>query len=146
MLRRRANTLAAHAIAALLERAPPLELFVASFEDARRLEVAITRHRRRGGTIATVYDIGAHRGDWTRSVRPLLPDATFVAFEGNPRHAADLEASGARVVIGVLAAAEQDVDWYATGEPGDSFHRELTPQYADVVPRRTHATKLDRVC
>jgi FkbM family methyltransferase len=139
------NTVAARAIAALLARSPSLELFVSSFEDTRRLETAIARHRRRGGAIDTVYDIGAHRGDWTRALRPFLPDATFVLFEGNPTHTAELEATGARVVVGVLAADEHDVDWYATGGPGDSFRRELTPEYADVAPTRAHAKTLDQV-
>jgi len=97
------------------------------------------------GRLDTVYDIGAHRGAWTQAVRPVLPDADFVLFEANPAHASGLAQSGERYFIETLSSEERLVDFYATGEPGDSYYRELTPNYEDVAPKRVHTATLDAV-
>jgi FkbM family methyltransferase len=96
-----------------------------------------------GGRVDTVYDIGAHRGGWTESVRHVFPDADFLLFEANPTHADDLARTGARYFIEMLSSEEKVVDFYATGEPGDSYYRELTPNYSEVSPRRMRTTTLD---
>jgi FkbM family methyltransferase len=144
-MRRRVNRAAARVVDAALEAVPGLRPFVASRVDDRRLELALTRLQREGTTIGTVYDIGAHCGDWTRSIRPALPDATFVLFEGNRTHEEALRHLAAHVVIDVLADEERDVAWVATGEPGDSYRRELTPEYSEAASTRVRATTLDAV-
>src|SRR5262245_61495989 len=141
----RFNRVLASAIASTLVRLPRLEQVVAVQTDARRLQIALTRVRRRGVRIATVYDIGAHRGDWTQSIRPHLPGATFLLFEASEAHEGWLEKTGDRYFIVVLSSEEKLVDFYATGGSGDSYYREATPNYDGVEPRRVPATTLDRM-
>jgi hypothetical protein len=81
---------------------PSLEQFVSARSDERRLHIALTRLGRRGLHIGTVYDIGAHRGDWTEAVGPSLPGARFILFEANDAHADALKQSGRRHFIAIL--------------------------------------------
>ena len=86
MIRQRINRVG-YPIAGALDRLAALEQFTSARTDTRRLHIALTRVRRRGMRIETVYDIGAHRGEWTRDIRVSLPDAEFILFEGNEVHA-----------------------------------------------------------
>ena len=144
-IRRRLNRHGADAVARMLTRSAKLEQLAARRVDARRLEIALTSLVRGGKRIQTVYDIGAHRGEWTRAVRRVLPEAEFVLFEGNPRHAETLRSLTRRVVIAVLADEEREVEWVATGEPGDSYRRELTAAYAGVAAERVRTSTLEGV-
>src|SRR5262249_51777363 len=56
-----------------------------------------------------------------------------------------LARSGERYFIETLSSEQRLVDFYATDEPGDSYYRELTPNYEDVAPRRVHTSTLDAV-
>ncbi len=93
--------------------------------------------------IETVYDIGAHRGEWTRKVRARLPDAEFVLFEANEVHAQALEESAERFFIAVLSSEEKLVKFYGSGGPGDSYFREAAGGHDGVTPRSIRAERLD---
>jgi FkbM family methyltransferase len=140
---RRLNLTFAQLLAAVVERRPGLEQFMSDRAAARRLSVALTRLQRAGVRLETVYDIGAHRGDWTRAIRPALPDARFFLFEANPTHARELEQTGERHFIATLSSAERTVNFYGTGGSGDSYYRETTPRYATVAPMQVQSTTLD---
>ena len=112
--------------------------------DARRLHIALTRFRRRV-RLDVVYDIGAHRGQWTALVRRSLPGARFFLFEANEAHVASLANIGEPYFIAVLSSAEKPVEFYSTGRAGDSYFREATPNYEDVEATRVHATTLERL-
>jgi FkbM family methyltransferase len=135
--------LTSRAFSAAIARDSRLQQFVADLADQSRLQASLRRAVRMGGRVDTVYDIGAHRGGWTESVRHVLPDANFLLFEANPAHADDLARTGERYFIETLSSEEKLVDFYATDEPGDSYYRELTPNYSNVTPRRVRATTLD---
>jgi FkbM family methyltransferase len=120
-----------------------LQALVGDLADQHRLPAALLRAMRATGPLDTVYDIGAHRGAWTKAVRQVLPDADFVLFEANPAHAGDLADTGEPYFIETLSSEEQLVDFYATSEPGDSYYRELTPNYSDVAPQHVRTTTLD---
>jgi FkbM family methyltransferase len=145
VIRTRINRILASAITSVLTRLPTLEQFVSARTDARRLHIALTRLRRRGLQIATVYDIGAHRGDWTQTVRPSLPGARFFLFEANDAHADALRETGERHFIAILSSDEQFVDFYGSGGSGDSYFREVTPRYEGLEPRHLQATTLDHM-
>src|SRR5260370_8452648 len=65
---------------------------------------ALTRLRSLGFTPATIYDIGAYRGGWTKLAQEVFPDAAFVLFEANADHAPDLARSGHRHVLVALGS------------------------------------------
>jgi FkbM family methyltransferase len=145
VIRTRMNRLLAAPVGKALDHLPSLERFVSDRTDRRRLPLALTRLRRRGLEIGVVYDIGAHRGDWTRAARESLPDARFFLFEANELHAGALEATGERYFTAVLSSEEKAVDFFLTGGSGDSYYREATERYAGVEPRTLKATTLDRL-
>jgi FkbM family methyltransferase len=137
------RSLTSRAVSAAVERDSRLQRFVAELADRSRLQASLLRAVRLTGRVDTVYDIGAYRGGWTESMRRVFPNAEFLLFEANPAHADDLACTGERYFIETLSSEEQLVDFYATGEPGDSYYRELTPNYSDVTPRRVRTTMLD---
>ncbi len=139
------NRLLGFPIAAVLTHVPALEQFVGASVDRRRLHIALTRLRRRGLKIETVYDIGARIGWWTETVRASLPGARFFLFEANEMHTKALQETGERYFIAVLSSEEKLVEFYATGSPGDSYFREATGHYAGVTPKTVRATTLDHI-
>ena len=143
MIRTRINRILASIVATILERVPALEQFVSARVDARRLHISLTRLKRRGVEIEVVYDIGAHVGRWTKSVRPSLPGARFFLFEANETHEAALRATGDPYFIATLSSEPKVVDFYAIGGQGDSYFREQTELYRDVSPQRRQTTTLD---
>lgn len=92
---------------------------------------------RRGLTIATVYDIGAHKGDWSVELkRTLLSESNFILFEANPEHATSLQSTGLNFICGIALGDRDhcDVPFYSTGKTGDSYYREATGWYSDTIP------------
>lgn len=118
-------------------------MFTNARADTRRLHTKLVQTKRRGIRIDTVYDIGAHRGEWTRETRASLPDAEFILFEANEVHATSLE--GERFYIGVLSSQEKLVQFWGNGGPGDSYFRETTDVYDGVAPVSVQATTLDHL-
>ena len=139
------NRVVGFVVTSALTRVPTLEQFVSARNDERRLHIALTRLRRRGLQIGTVYDIGAHRGDWTETVRPSLPGARFLLFEANDAHVDALRKSGQRHFIAILTSEDKLVNFYATGGSGDSYYREVTSRYEGIEPRQLQATTLDHM-
>ena len=116
-------------------------------EDLQRrvpsLEVTLQRALALGASISTVLDIGACRGDWTRSARHVLPDARFTLVE--PLHYEELGADDLRdcaVHRALLYRDETDVDFYSLRNTGDSIYKETTQAYAGVAAQRRRATTL----
>jgi FkbM family methyltransferase len=100
-----------------------------------------------GLPLVTVFDIGAHTGEWTRLVSRHLPSTVeFVLFEANPTHAEALRATGRRVVTAVLSDNVAETEFFASGGTGDSLFRENTKNYDDVAATCVTTTTLDRVC
>ncbi len=60
-------------------------------------EAAMRRVLLRGAEIATVIDLGAATGSWSRSMKPLLPHAHFHLIEAQPRWREELERCAAEV-------------------------------------------------
>jgi FkbM family methyltransferase len=143
MIRTHVNRLLARPIAVALVRLPALEQFVRAATDERKLQIALRRLRKQGLEIPVVYDIGAHRGEWTKRARASLPSTRFFLFEANAEHEHALEDVGERCIISVLSSRERAVDFYATGGPGDSYYREESERYGALAPRRVSTTTLD---
>jgi FkbM family methyltransferase len=143
VIRTRINRVLASIVATLLERLPSLEQFVSTRVDARRLQIALESLTRRGLRIEVVYDVGAHTGRWTTSVRDSLSGARFFLFEANEAHEAALRDTGHSFFIATLSSEPKIVDFYAVGGQGDSYFREATERYRDVSPQRRQTTTLD---
>jgi FkbM family methyltransferase len=93
-------------------------------------------------TPATIYDIGAYHGNWTRLARRIYPTSRYFLFEANPEHASVLQSTGERFFIAALAEKDGvSADFYTArnaSATGASFFMEQTIHYQDaglhVVP------------
>ena len=139
------NRLLARLITVALEHLPRLEEHVRRTTDRERLPIALRQLRRQGVEIRVVYDIGAHRGEWTEHVRASLPGAKFFLFEANEIHEKQLASVGDEYFIAVLSSEERLVDFYATGGAGDSYYREATDRYAGTAPAKVMTETLDHL-
>ncbi len=112
---------------------------------------ALTRLRSLGFTPATIYDIGAYRGGWTKLAQEVFPDAAFVLFEANADHAPDLARSGHRHVIVALGAEDGGAKPFHLPRQGDvtgaSLYIESTPHYAasNLEVRQVETARLDTI-
>lgn len=71
----------------------------------------------RGLAINTVYDIGAHKGRWTKQHAALFTNASFYLFEANKEHAEKLKSRGHTTFIGVLSADGAPAKFYKKRVP-----------------------------
>jgi FkbM family methyltransferase len=93
-----------------------------------------------------VYDIGANNGTWSTDLKRLLKDSYFYLFEGNPVHEQSLKNTGLPYFIGILSKPGVDsVDYYLANTTGDSYYKENTTHYDNVVPTAMPAMTLDAI-
>lgn len=107
---------------------------------------SLQRLNQLGFTPATIYDIGAFHGGWTKAARKIFPASQFVLFEANTANEVKLSERGERHVIAVLAAEEgAQKKLYLPKEAvatGTSLYREQTEHYAgDRVHIETVTTR-----
>jgi FkbM family methyltransferase len=82
------------------------------------------RNLGKAGNIRTVYDIGAHRGNWSRGMKKLLPTAEFYLFEANPSCQTQLASTGFPFFLNALSRCKEKKTFYSADTTGDSFYRE----------------------
>jgi len=101
--------------------------------------------RQQGFNPHTIYDIGAHKGLWTREVSTIFPQAQYILFEANHAHKAALESLSYPVIYAVLGDCLKEVSFYANNSTGDSMLKEQTSFYTDGNYReyKTHMVPLD---
>lgn len=93
---------------------------------------ALEALKRNGFEPATVVDVGAYVGNWTRVAASVFPSARLVMVEGNPAHAATLElcqrelGDRADVTIALLGSQEQSAVTFHQLDSGSSVLPELT--------------------
>ena len=103
-----------------------------------------------------VLDIGANRGDWTRSVLTMFPHAQFVMIEANIEHAQNgryrdlLRRGNVTALSAILHDSSHNVTWnmMKKGKPGtgDSIFQERTRHYfANGVQLVRQTVKLDEL-
>ncbi|MEL7214497.1 MAG: FkbM family methyltransferase [Pseudomonadota bacterium] len=98
-----------------------------------------------GVSIGTVYDIGAHKGEWTRKLLKTLPQAKSFMFEANESNRPHLEKRGQWFRIGVLSDTSRDVAFFSEGGTGDSYFVETSGHYQNVEPETRRAEPLDKI-
>ena len=91
------------------------------------LKYAFRRRLRRlgrEGKIKTVYDLGAHHGNWARGMQRLLPGSDFHLFEANPSCQPYLSRTGFHYYLAALSGKKGRRVFYTADSTGDSFYRE----------------------
>ena len=99
----------------------------------------------RGIKIDTVYDVGAHKGAWTKALKSEFPDAQVTMFEANESNRPFLEQVGSPFYVSVLAGKSGTVQFFSTGSTGDSIFRERTKHYTKVESASIEAQRLDDI-
>lgn len=81
----------------------------------------------KGMNPSVIYDIGANKGGWARSIRSVFPHARVEEFEGNPKHARP----GVHLVL--LGEKDAVVPFYTcttdTDDTGASIYRETSRHF-----------------
>ena len=83
----------------------------------------------KGFSPKVIYDIGAYRGNWTREIKRIFPDAQFFLFEANEKHRSALAAVSSSYFIALLGNENKTEKFYSIGGTGDSIFLEQTKFY-----------------
>lgn len=107
----------------------------------------ISDMRSKGLNIDTVYDIGAHRGDWSIELKyRALPNAKFFLFEANPEYEERLKERNMQYFITTLSnPGRGEVDFYSLSNTGESYYKETTSHYDNVQPTKVQTQTLDDI-
>ena len=87
----------------------------------------------------TILDIGAHHGNWTRSMRDIYNDSKYYLFEGIDYQELKQFDNNISVYNVLLNDKVDQVDWFQMKNTGDSFFREKTHHFknCDIIKRDT---------
>lgn len=102
-----------------------------SWLNRRKLRATLRALETVGLSLSTVYDIGANKGRWSKSMQQLLPYSKFILFEANETHRGKLASRNFPFFICVLGAKEEKRRFYSIGGTGDSLYLEKTDHYQE---------------
>ena len=83
--------------------------------------------------INTIYDIGAHKGDWTREHSEIFKDIEFHMFEANPNLEDPVNGHSWHNVA--LSSKNEERIFYARNSTGDSFYKEQSIYYGEEAQK-----------
>lgn len=92
----------------------------------------------------TVFDIGAHKGNWSKEYVRYYPNSIFFLFEPNNIFNEDLSKLG-KVFNVVLSDRVREVDFFSINGTGDSYVRENSPLYEKIAPLKKVSVTLDEL-
>ena len=84
----------------------------------------------------TILDIGAYHGNWTRSMKQVYGNASYLLFEAIDYDELKVFPSVYNVVLNDKV---EEVNWYQMKNTGDSIFREKTHFFTDcdIIKRQT---------
>ena len=86
----------------------------------------------KGFNIQNVYDVGAHKGLWSKSLKDhCLKNSNFFLFEANLSHEKELISTGYPYFINLLSETIKEVKFYNNNNTGDSYFMENTNEYEE---------------
>lgn len=101
--------------------------------------------------VRNIFDVGAHRGEWTLALSKYLnQDIKVTMFEPSPHHKANLDAIanqfGYRYLPIALGKSKSLIEFYSTGGTGDSLYEEIAQQNKQrIVPISIEVETLDNI-
>lgn len=101
--------------------------------------------RQKGYYPDTILDIGAHHGNWTRSVKNIFPSSTYHLFEAiNYSELNQFYNDQAVKVYNILLnEKKEEVNWYQMKNTGDSIYREKTKHFTNCEIIKRESIDLD---
>ena len=124
----------------LLSIFPLFSRHLKSHLDARDYEKYIRNLENNNVKLDVIYDIGAHKGRWTKWHKKILKNKTFILFEANEIHRKKLEKTNSKFFIQVLSSENKQLRFFRQGGTGDSIYLENTDHYSgsyDVVSAKS---------
>ena len=97
-----------------------------------KLITLLLEFKKVGYNFETIYDIGAHIGNWSDIVQKFaLPSTTFVLFEANPAYQNILAKTSHQFFCGQVLSFEgrKTAKFYNGTNTGDSYYKETTRFY-----------------
>ena len=110
---------------------PQTTTHLKSHLDALEYEKCIYGLLKNNIIIDVIYDIGAHKGRWTKWHKKILKNKRFILFEANETHRKKLEKISSDVFIQVLSDEDKQLKFFRKGGTGDSVYLENTDHYTD---------------
>lgn len=96
--------------------------------------------------VSVVFDIGAFRGEWSRSLIDLSErELDIYLFEPNEAHRAELLTIGGTVYTVALSDTEREVPFLMSGRTGDSYYKEDSGRYASTPTLSIRTQTLDGI-
>jgi FkbM family methyltransferase len=92
----------------------------------------------------SVYDIGAHKGEWALEWLKYHPNSKFVLFEANNSFNSRLTQVG-KVFNVVLGDKSKKVKFFSINATGDSYYKENSIFYEHVIPKKKQVSTLDEI-
>jgi FkbM family methyltransferase len=85
----------------------------------------------------TILDIGAHHGNWTRSMKQIFNNCRYFLFEAIDYP--QLQYSGEKIYNVLLNDKIEEVNWYQKKNTGDSMFKEKTSIFdnCEIIKRQT---------
>ena len=81
-----------------------------------------------------IIDVGAHHGNWTKSMMSIYPNSTYYLFEGIKYNQLDIFQNIPNIHVRneLLNDKKEEVDWYEEKNTGDSFFKERTKYFLET--------------
>ena len=96
--------------------------------------------------IKCVYDIGAYKGEWANFYKKTsLNKCKFILFEANSAHIASLKKNNFQFFITTLSDKVKEVEFYSGNFSGDSYYKENTNNYDNLLPSKRITETLDNI-
>jgi FkbM family methyltransferase len=92
-----------------------------------------------------IFDIGAHKGEWTRDSLCVYPSSKYYLYE--PTEYDELKKyksfSNINIFNVLLYEKDEKVQWYENKSTGDSIFKEISKHYKDINPYMREAITLN---
>lgn len=108
----------------------------------------LTSLKMKGYNPDLIFDIGAHKGSWTRETIRVFPDSQYYLFEANNYDELNKLSTKTNIKVFpniLLNSDNVEVPWFNNSSTGDSIFKEKTHFYTNINPLTRKSVKLDHV-
>lgn len=94
-----------------------------------------------------IFDIGAHHGNWTKSMCSIFPNSRYLLFEAidYPELTTLKSIQNINVFNVCLNETNKEIDWYEMKNTGDSMFKEKTCHFEGCAPIKKQSFALDSI-
>ncbi len=100
----------------------------------------------KGFTPSVIYDVGAYKGSWTKTMKEIFSSSNYYLFEANPENKSYLEKYNH--FIALLGAEDFKIKTFYSlpkGCTGDSVYKEQTSHYKESKETQMKTVRLDTI-